>query len=379
MNPKSGVELWCEAKKLTPPDDKILSKRSGKYRKKIIIALDYDPPNRFNKMVFDFIKQLKDNRKFLIYCLLNAQYIGIENQKQINNNFMKIFKNKLIAREQVKIIFVLRNNFFNLIQKCDIYIPNRFSANDKILYSLTLGIKVLQYRQKKFQVGEIQDFIQGYKENSDRDWYAKIFNNVTHVANPSKIILGLGVTINPRAIILNYGDDKGGWINIGRGSHIGADCLLNTNCVNLSVGNFSMISSNFSAHGCRHTISHISNYCVPKGPFKFFGVLWDAAESINIGNDVWIGDNVKCLMGVSIGNGCVVGTGSVITKNLEPYGIYAGNPAKFIRYRFEREKINFLQSLEWWNWDFNKIKEKKDIFKIGINDLSVLELKKLTL
>lgn len=68
-----------------------------------------------------------------------------------------------------------------------------------------------------------------------------------------------------------------------------------------------------------------------------------------IGNDVWIGDSVKILGGVTIGDGAVVAAGAVVTKNVAPYSIVGGVPAKVIKYRFKEETIHDLLELKWWN------------------------------
>lgn len=74
-------------------------------------------------------------------------------------------------------------------------------------------------------------------------------------------------------------------------------------------------------------------------------------EKIGIGNDVWIGANVIILDGIEIGDGAVVAAGSVITKSVPPYAIVGGVPAKIIRYRFEKDKIEKLLILKWWDMD----------------------------
>ena len=81
-----------------------------------------------------------------------------------------------------------------------------------------------------------------------------------------------------------------------------------------------------------------------------------------IGNDVWIGS--KCLIksGVIIGDGAIIGMGSVVTHNVPPYEIWAGNPARRIRSRFDEETIRILLSVKWWNWDEKKLSELGDIF-----------------
>jgi acetyltransferase-like isoleucine patch superfamily enzyme len=79
--------------------------------------------------------------------------------------------------------------------------------------------------------------------------------------------------------------------------------------------------------------------------------------SVIIGNDVWIGRNAFIRDGVTIGDGAVIGAYSVVTKNVEPYTIVAGNPARPIRKRFDQETIDKLLRIKWWNWSFERIKE----------------------
>lgn len=74
-----------------------------------------------------------------------------------------------------------------------------------------------------------------------------------------------------------------------------------------------------------------------------------------IGNDVWIGENVTIKDGVRIGNGAVIGTAAVVTKDVPPYAIVAGVPAKIVKYRFDPEKIELLQEIQWWDWTPEKI------------------------
>ncbi len=81
-----------------------------------------------------------------------------------------------------------------------------------------------------------------------------------------------------------------------------------------------------------------------------------------IGNDVWIGNGVRILGGTRIADGCAIGAGAVVTKDTEPYGIYAGVPAKLIRKRFDAEEIRALLEKKWWDWDETRMKEKIDRF-----------------
>jgi len=85
---------------------------------------------------------------------------------------------------------------------------------------------------------------------------------------------------------------------------------------------------------------------------------WRSLQKVDIGHDVWIGHNSTIMPGVSIGNGAVVGAGAVVTKDVQPYAIVAGVPARTIRYRFNRHIADVLQDIAWWDWSFAQIKER---------------------
>lgn len=76
-----------------------------------------------------------------------------------------------------------------------------------------------------------------------------------------------------------------------------------------------------------------------------------------IGNDVWIGYDAVIMAGVKIGDGAIIGTRAVVTKDVEPYSIVGGVPAKEIRKRFATDIIEKLQNLQWWNWPVERIRE----------------------
>lgn len=82
-----------------------------------------------------------------------------------------------------------------------------------------------------------------------------------------------------------------------------------------------------------------------------------------IGNDVWIGNNALIMDGIEIGDGAIIAAGAVVTKNVTPYSIVGGVPAKLIKYRFSEIQIQKLLDIKWWNWNFNEIMTLADKFK----------------
>lgn len=78
---------------------------------------------------------------------------------------------------------------------------------------------------------------------------------------------------------------------------------------------------------------------------------------VNIGNDVWIGTGVTILSGITIGDGAIIAANSLVSKDVEPYSIVGGNPAKLIKYRFSTNEINHLKKIQWWEWNEDKIIE----------------------
>ncbi len=128
----------------------------------------------------------------------------------------------------------------------------------------------------------------------------------------------------------------------------------------LKIGKFCSIAPNVNILlGGNHNMSAISTY-----PFWFYHPKLAVnncehiqKSGVEIGNDVWIGFGVTILSGVVIGHGAVIGAGSVVTKNVEPYAIVGGNPAKLIRKRFADETIKKLLESKWWELDIEKIKK----------------------
>ena len=204
-------------------------------------------------------------------------------------------------------------------------------------------------------------------------WYSMMEGAPVVITHPERIALGYGARINPRAVIHNEGE-----IKIGRGSLLGADAELNLYTASFTMGAFCHTSSYLAAIGSRHTVHFPSTFAVSRGPYAFLGEAADEVGNIEIGNDVWIGARVVVLPGVHIADGCVVGAGSVVTSSLgEPYGIYAGNPARLLRHRFAPHVVKWLLALAWWNWPTRRLWEFRRFFTTDISEKTEDELWKL--
>jgi phosphonate metabolism protein (transferase hexapeptide repeat family) len=96
---------------------------------------------------------------------------------------------------------------------------------------------------------------------------------------------------------------------------------------------------------------------------------WRRSHWVTIGNDVWIGHGVTVLPGVSIGNGAVVGAGAVVSRDVAPYTIVGGTPAREIKRRFTAEQADALQRIRWWDWSHEQLRKAlPDIRRLSIDD-----------
>ena len=158
--------------------------------------------------------------------------------------------------------------------------------------------------------------------------------------------------------------------HIGKNSYSAKDLMVCSD--KTSIGKFVSIGQHVViGHGI-HPLNYLST-----SPFFYFNNLgwknkdqvehpefWDCSP-VKIGNDVWIGDSVFIKNGITIGDGAIIGAKSIVTKDVPPYAIIAGNPATIIKYRFEEKIIKKLLELQWWNLDDKIIKQipYDDIYK----------------
>lgn len=144
----------------------------------------------------------------------------------------------------------------------------------------------------------------------------------------------------------------------------------------LVIGKFCAIASGvtFLMNGGNHLVDALSTF-----PFAIFGNGWEGAMegkdypskgNTIVGNDVWIGYNSVIMPGVTIGDGAVIASCSVVAKDVEPYTIAGGNPAREIRKRFSASHVQILQEVKWWDWSAEKI--TRNISLLTGNDVEAL-------
>ena len=141
----------------------------------------------------------------------------------------------------------------------------------------------------------------------------------------------------------------------------------------LKIGRFCSIAcgAKFIFTSANHALGSLSTYPFPIF-FEEWGLdpkdissAWDNKGGIEVGNDVWIGYEAVILSGVKIGDGAIIGARAVVTKDVEPYAIVGGVPAKQIRKRFDDDTIDKLMKLRWWDMDEEAIRRSIGAIKAG--------------
>lgn len=151
--------------------------------------------------------------------------------------------------------------------------------------------------------------------------------------------------------------------NIGRYTYIGRNTLIQ----NTEIGGFCSISESCNIGMPSHPLDFVSTSpvfleggnCLKT---HFANFPYNPCPKTKIGNDVWIGAGAKIKSGLSVGNGAVIAAGAVVTRDVPDYAIVGGVPAKIIRYRFDNDIIEKLQSSQWWNLNDAQILEYSESF-----------------
>jgi acetyltransferase-like isoleucine patch superfamily enzyme len=161
-----------------------------------------------------------------------------------------------------------------------------------------------------------------------------------------------------------YGAELSGQIRVGRRSSLwGPGIYVHAKGDPVEIGAFCSIARYVGVHGYFHDSRRLSTHYVGRN------VLGRPLEEevvskgpIRIGHDVWLGVGVQVLSGVTIGDGAVLGAGSVVSRDIPPYAIAVGAPAQVVRYRFDEATIERIRASRWWEWSDEEIRERAELF-----------------
>lgn len=173
-----------------------------------------------------------------------------------------------------------------------------------------------------------------------------------------------------------------------KNSEVGDYSYISNNCdiTNTTIKRFCSIADNCRIGTASHTLNNISTSPIFTLKDNATHTTWvqkdvghfNEVKRVYIGNDVWIATHVIIKDGITIGDGAIIGAGAVVVKDVPPYAVVGGVPAKIIKYRFEQSIINKLLELQWWNASDEKLRDNIKYFQTEDITIEMLnELEKL--
>ena len=164
---------------------------------------------------------------------------------------------------------------------------------------------------------------------------------------------------------------------IGEGCLIGKSTVIN----NTDIGNYCAISWNITIGGGQHpmkSLMMVNRKFLFDGDNSIHGLDPVLQTHCKIGNDVWIGAGASIMTGITIGDGAVIGANAVVTKDVPPYAVVVGVPARIIKYRFSESIIKQLLEIKWWSYTKEELQKYRDCFVGDLDNEKLEKLKRLS-
>ena len=206
------------------------------------------------------------------------------------------------------------------------------------------------------------------------NFFVKILDKIIHRTRAlqggkvqvSGVVRGLDkVKFEGNNAVLGFSNFNGK-VSVGYATTFGVHNLIHGD---VSIGRYCQFGPYAAINTYNHPKDHLSTY-INKRLLDGLLTQYKTSDETRIGNDVWVGKNAIILGGVTIGNGAIIAAGSVVTKDVPPYHIAGGVPAKILKPRFSKNVIDEIEALQWWDKSEREIEELKPLFEKNLSGLN---------